>query len=204
MPPSLAAEKIVRVQIELVQRWHAQEIDNAYDGFLAIVCEQHEQNFRLWHQEDVARSPTADDHEIARVKRAIDRLNQARNDLIEQLDDSVTRLLAEKEILCDPSAPLNSETVGSIIDRLSILALRMYHYREQAARTDADETHRDMVQQRRTLCEQQHRDLTQSLQELLDDLFSGRKRHKTYRQLKMYNDPSLNPAIYQADKEAES
>lgn len=194
----LNAADVVRLQMETVRRWHDEAIDNPYVGFAAIVCQQHQQNFRLWHQEDIARSPTANDREVAQVKRTIDRLNQARNDAIEQLDDAVTELLTEQKVDCDADAPLNSETVGSIIDRLSIMALRLYHYREQIGRSDADETHIAKVQQRAALSEQQHDDLTQALQELLDDLVSGRKRHKTYRHMKMYNDPSLNPAIYGA------
>lgn len=196
MPLPIDADEIVALHLETVQRWHDRQTDNPYRGFLAIVCHQHEQNFCLWHQEDIARSPTATDREIAQVKRTIDKLNQARNDAIEQIDDVVTDLLREEGIGESPDAPLNSETLGSIIDRLSILSLRLYHYREQAARSDTGEGHRKKVQQRIALCEQQHLDLTQSLQELIDDLFSGRKRHKTYRQMKMYNDPTLNPAIY--------
>ncbi len=200
MSSPLLAEEIVRLQIEMVERWHELAIDNRFAGFLSLVCQQHEHNFRLWHEEDIARSPTATDREIAQVKRNIDGLNQARNDVIEQLDDALTAMLAEQRIECAAGTPFNSETAGSIIDRLSIMSLRLYHYREQTMRTDADEAHRAKVQQRIALCEQQHQDLTSSLGMLLDDLFSGRKLHKTYRQMKMYNDPSLNPSIYQADK----
>jgi hypothetical protein len=200
MSSPLLAEEIVRLQIEMVERWHELAIDNRFDGFLRLVCQQHEHNFRLWHEEDIARSPTVSDREIAQVKRNIDGLNQARNDVIEQLDDAITAMLAEQGVACAAGTPFNSETAGSIIDRLSIMSLRLYHYREQTMRTDADEAHRAKVQQRIALCEQQHQDLTASLGVLLDDLFSGRKLHKTYRQMKMYNDPSLNPSIYGADK----
>lgn len=200
MPMPFDADAIIRLQMEAVRRWHVQDIDHPHDGFLGIVGRQHEYNFHLWHQEDLARNPSASDVEIAQVKRTIDRLNQARNDAIEQLDDALTRLLSEQGISCPPEAPLNSETVGSIIDRLSIMALRLYHYREQTDRRDVSPAHAVKVQQRISLCEQQHHDLTRSLQELLEDLFTARKRHKTYRQMKMYNDPSLNPSIYQQSK----
>ncbi len=110
-------------------------IENQYEGFLGLVCQQHQFNYQLWHQEDIARSPTVSDSEIANVKRAIDRLNQLRNDWIERLDDALTRHLEEQSIVASPDAPQNSETPGSIIDRLSILALRIYHL-EETARTD--------------------------------------------------------------------
>ncbi|MEM9587691.1 MAG: DUF4254 domain-containing protein [Planctomycetota bacterium] len=192
--PSVSA--LTQLQIDAVQRWHHQPIDAPFDGFEALVCRQHEFNYRLWHQEDIARSPSVTDTEIATVKREIDKLNQQRNDMIEKVDDAITDTLAQLDVHPLADATLATETPGSAIDRLSIMSLRLYHYREQLERTDVDQSHRQKVQDRISLCETQHRDLTQSLQELLDDQFAGRKIHKTYRQMKMYNDPSLNPEIY--------
>ena len=166
------------------------------------MCRQHEFNFRLWHEEDLARSPEATDERIAGVKRAIDRLNQHRNDAIEQLDDAIAELLAKSPVRAASSAPINTETPGSAIDRLSIMALRLYHYAEQLERADADAAHRAKVAERIAICRSQHADLSGSLQSLIDDLFAGRKQHKTYRQMKMYNDPSLNPAIYRSAEAA--
>jgi hypothetical protein len=193
-----AVGEITQLQVDTVDAWHRGPIDNPYDGFKALVCRQHEFNYRLWHEEDIARSPTADDQRIAAVKRAIDKLNQQRNDMIEKLDDAITELLEQLHIQAKPGAPINTETAGSAIDRLSIMSLRLYHYREQLQREDASPEHRAKVAARIDLCEQQHADLSQSLQELLDDIFDGSKQHRTYRQMKMYNDPSLNPEIYQA------
>jgi hypothetical protein len=190
--------ELTQLQIDTVQLWHQQPIDNPYEGIKGLVCTQHEHNYRLWHEEDKARSPTATDEQIASVKRAIDKLNQARNDMIEKVDDALTEVLHQANITADNNAPINTETPGSAIDRLSIMALRLYHYREQLEREDADADHRQKVADRITLCQQQHADLSHSLQQLLDDVFAGRKLHKTYRQMKMYNDPSLNPAIYQS------
>jgi hypothetical protein len=190
--------ELTRLQIETVELWHRQPIANPYDGFKKLVCEQHQFNYRLWHEEDTARSPSATDNEIADVKRAIDKLNQQRNDMIERVDDALTETLHQAGVQPDDEAPINTETPGSAIDRLSIMALRLYHYCEQRDRQDADDEHRKKVSQRIALCQQQHADLSQSLQELIDDLFAGKKRHKTYRQMKMYNDPSLNPEIYKS------
>ncbi len=194
--PSVA--DLTQLQIDTVAKWHEEPISNPYDGIRQLVCTQHEHNYRLWHEEDTARSPSATDEEIANVKRAIDKLNQARNDMIEKVDDAITELLEQSGVSPSDDARINTETAGSAIDRLSIMSLRLYHYREQLDREGIDEEHRQKVADRISLCEQQHGDLSNSLQELLDDIFAGRKRHRTYRQMKMYNDPSLNPAIYRS------
>jgi hypothetical protein len=188
--------------MECVVAWHQQPIDNPHHGIKELICEQHERNYRLWHQEDICRSPDATDADIASVKRNIDKLNQSRNDLIEKIDDELSKLINEADIERAEDAPINTESPGSVIDRLSIMALRLYHYREQQERANVDSKHRKEVSQRIHLCEQQRRDLSLSLQQLLDDLFSGAKQHRIYRQLKMYNDPALNPAIYASGNSA--
>jgi len=191
-------QAITDLQRATVKRWHAEEIANSYEGFLKLVCRQHEQNFRLWHEEDIARAVDVSDADLAEVKRRIDRLNQRRNDLIEQLDDALLDELSAAGVVPDRGARLNTETPGSAIDRLSILALRIYHMEEQAERTDAEETHRQKAWDRLGVLRQQHADLSRSLGELLEDIFAGRKRLKVYRQMKMYNDPTLNPYLYKA------
>lgn len=186
-----------------VYRWHRlAEPDNRYDGFLRRVCEQHQCNYLLWHEEDTARDPKVTDAQIAQVKRNIDRLNQQRNDRIEQLDEAILEQLQEKHVTAERQTPLNTETPGSVIDRLSILALRLFHMEEQAERQDADDGHRERAGQRVAILYEQHRDLSGALVNLLEDLFHGRKRLKIYRQFKMYNDPSLNPRIYEALRKA--
>ncbi len=195
-----SASDLTQLQIDCVAKWHNEPIANPYDGFKRLVCQQHEFNYRLWHEEDVARSPEANDTRIAAVKRSIDQLNQQRNDMIEQIDDAIAALLEESGVGDTTSLPINTETAGSAIDRLSIISLRLYHYAEQCNRSDVDEEHRVKMGIRTRLCQTQHADLSHSLQTLLDDLFAGRKQHKTYRQMKMYNDPSLNPEIYRAKK----
>jgi hypothetical protein len=185
-----------------VAQWHKHEINNPYEGFLSVVCLQHQQNFRLWHQEDIARSPDVTNADLAAVKRAIDRLNQQRNDLIERLDDCLIDQLRAERVEPWQGARLNTETPGSAIDRLSIMALRLYHMEEQACRGDATDAHVAKAKARLEILHEQYRDLSGSLRELLNDLFAGRKRLAVYRQFKMYNDPTMNPYLYGAKRPA--
>lgn len=196
---SVDVQHITELQRQLVVRWHENEIDNPHpeDTFLGTVCQQHQYNFLLWHEEDIARSPDANDHRIAEVKRAIDRYNQQRNDWIEKLDDLITAELEKLQIQPSPDAPINTETPGSVIDRLSILSLRIYHLQEQLERDDVETEHLESVRTKLAICNVQRDELSTALQHLLDDIFTGVKRHRTYRQLKMYNDPALNPYLYQ-------
>jgi len=188
--------EITKLHQDTVDLWHRQEIANPYGGFLAVVCEQHKFNFLLWHEEDLARSPDASDSRIAAVKRAIDGYNQKRNDAIEKLDDALLEEINARKVVLAPDHQVNTETPGSVIDRLSIITLRIFHMREQAAREDVEAAHREKAQARLAILEEQHRDLSAALGELLADIFAGRKRLKAYRQFKMYNDPTLNPAVY--------
>jgi hypothetical protein len=194
--------QLTSMQDETVARWHTRKIDNPFDGFQATVCQQHTFNFQLWHEEDIARSPNVSDREIARVKRSIDRFNQQRNDWIEKVDDEIGAMLQRAHIEPADDAPLNTETPGSVFDRLSILALRIYHLREQLNRDDVDPSHLESVEQKIAVCLLQKDDLETSLRQLLNEIFAGTKRHRTYRQFKMYNDPTLNPYLYQARKSA--
>jgi cell division protein FtsB len=194
--------EITSLHVDTTNRWHQAETDEGYAGFLAAVCDQHRENFRLWHQEDIARSPEVSDADLAAVKRAIDKLNQRRNDLIERLDDCLLAELAEQGVAPRADARFNTETPGSVIDRLSILALRLYHMEEQTQRTDATAEHLAKAAARLTILRQQHDDLQQGLRELFDDIFAGRKVLKVYRQFKMYNDPTLNPYLYRAQSRA--
>jgi hypothetical protein len=198
--PMISLDEVTGMHKECVARWHEQPIDNRYEGVLGIACEQLSYNYRLWHEEDKARSQAASDSEIAQVKRAIDKLNQQRNDWIEKLDDWFTEELGRRGVNAPASAPQNTETLGSTIDRLAILALRIYHLAEQRDREGATAEHRESVARKLAIALAQHDDLSGAAQQLADDLAAGRKRHKTYRQLKMYNDPSLNPYLYRASQ----
>jgi hypothetical protein len=158
----------------------------------ALLLEQHRANFDLWHREDAARDPLAADQAIAAVKRAIDKLNQRRNDLVERIDQALLEAVGEQ----DADAALNSETPGMMIDRLSILSLKIFHTEEETRRDEAEEAHRTRNRQRLNVLAEQRDDLTRCLDELWAEVLGKRRRFKLYRQLKMYNDPALNPVLY--------
>ncbi len=198
----LNVDRVVSMQRAAVSRWHAYGIDNPYQGFLGIACHQCALNYRLWHAEDQARSPRATDQLIAGVKRAIDRLNQERNDWIERLDVWVSRWLKRHGVHPTADARYATETPGSAVDRLAILALRIFHLREQRRRPDVDEDHRRSVRRKLFICRAQHRDLHLALNGLVAEIAHGRVRHRIYQHLKMYNDPALNPYLYDADRSA--
>jgi hypothetical protein len=160
--------------------------------FAKLLLDQHRANFDLWHREDAARDPLAADQAIAAVKRAIDKLNQRRNDLMERLDQT---LLAELPAQ-NAGAPLNSETPGLMIDRMSILALKIFHTDEETRRPGASAEHHAHNAERLTILREQRADLATCLDALMADIAAGRRRFKLYRQLKMYNDPALNPVLY--------
>lgn len=157
----------------------------------------HRANFDLWHLEDAARDRYAEDTVIAERKRSIDRVNQQRNNLAERVDDELLSLLSAAA-LPNLSAPLHSETPGMILDRLSILSLKIFHTREEVERHDASPAHAGRNRQRLTILRQQSDDLAGCLSSLWDEVCRGTRRFTLYRQLKMYNDPELNPVLYSA------
>ena len=195
----LSAEAIVKLQDELNQTWHTSPLlsDDAApsDPWLARVARQHRANYELWHIEDEARTPGATDAQLADVKRRIDCTNQLRNDLAEELDRALLEWLEPQKLPAE-HAPLHSESPGLIIDRLSILSLKIYHTREESERADAPAAHLDRNQARLAILEEQRTDLARCLDVLWRETVDGTRRFKLYRQLKMYNDPTLNPAIY--------
>jgi len=200
--PKAFVQSVNNLHRESVVRWHRTAPDNLYRDLLAVVCQQHQFNYLLWHEEDVARSPDVPDARIAQVKRAIDGYNQQRNDFIERIDEALLGVLAEAGATPGADARLNTETPGSAVDRLSIMALRIYHLQEQLQRRDVDQAHVERVQERLERCTLQQADLSSSLAELLGDLVAGRKLLKVYRQMKMYNDPTLNPYLYRRAHQA--
>ncbi len=193
----LSAAAIVSLHNQLTQSWHLlhDPSENQSDPWLALVARQHRANFDLWHIEDEARIPGATDAELANVKRRVDHTNQLRNDLAEELDRTLLNWLAPQK-LPNQNAPLHSESPGLIIDRLSILALKIYHTHEEANRADASPEHTERNRSRLAILEEQRDDLACCLDVLWRETLARSRRFKLYRQLKMYNDPTLNPAIY--------
>ena len=165
----------------------------ADDGPWRYIAQNHDANRQLWDQEDLARRVDVPDAEIVRTKRAIDRLNQARNDAIEQLDEALLDRLAA--IAPMHRAWHNSETAGSMIDRLSILSLKVFHMNAEAARTDATAEHVARCREKVERLTLQREDLARCLDALLSRASEGRAFWRVYRQFKMYNDPALNPYL---------
>ncbi|MFM1987722.1 MAG: hypothetical protein RJA99_679 [Pseudomonadota bacterium] len=157
------------------------------------VLVNHRFNCSLWNEEDLARRTRAADAEIAANKRHIDRFNQARNDAMERIDDALLRATADWPRRED--ARLSSETAGAMIDRMSILALKIHHMGLQTVRTDVDETHRETTRAKVAQLRLQRDDLASCYDRLLDEIATGTGRFKIYRQFKMYNDPTLNPVL---------
>lgn len=165
--------------------------DGTMDGCLYCKCWI---DTVQWHLEDIIRDPQIDPVAALALKRRIDRSNQDRTDLVEDID---SRLRDEyKDVVVQPGATINTESPAWAIDRLSILALKIYHMREQAERTDADADHRAKCAAKLDVLMQQQQDLGTAICQLLDDIAAGRKYMKVYRQMKMYNDPATNPVLY--------
>ena len=197
----LTAPQIVEMHDDRTRVWHqsAPSFTGDPEDFESAVEQQHFANFELWHEEDKARIPGAPDAEIAAVKRTIDRLNQRRNDLMERCDALALAQLATKD-LPNPKAALHSESIGLMIDRLSILSLKIFHTRDEMGRKSAPAGHAEKNRERLAILQEQRSDLANAFDAFWADILAGRRRFKIYRQLKMYNEPSLNPRVYEAQK----
>jgi hypothetical protein len=197
--PPLSSLQVISLQDRYTAAWHGEvpALPPSLTGFERALMEQHLANFELWHAEDAARTPEAGDPEVARVKRFIDAANQRRNDLTEQCDVFLLNFLSQQNLPA-PGAELHSESPGMILDRLSILSLKLFHTREEIARPEAPPGHGERNQQRLRILIEQRDDLAGALDRLWQQVLSRQRRFKLYRQLKMYNDPALNPAVYSA------
>ena len=188
--------------------WHANEPMDTKDvcspdlekgesgekSLIALALAQHLMNFKLWHTEDQARRKDVGDDVIAKCKRTIDGFNQRRNDFMEKVDACVVNMCLPN--MPDTATRYNTESLGAAIDRLSILSLKAYHMQEETDRKDASTEHIEKCRQKLAVLKEQRRDLFASVLELIDDYATGLKRPKVYYQFKMYNDPTLNPALY--------
>jgi len=177
-----------------VPGWAQSAAPRFADGIWRALEDNHRCNCRLWDEEDLARRRNVADAEIAANKRAIDGYNQQRNDAIERIDEQL--LDALRAVERRPDARLSSETAGAMVDRLSILSLKIHHMRLQTERADVDQAHREACAAKLVRLVEQRGDLAACLERLVDETASGASYFKIYRQFKMYNDPKLNPALY--------
>ena len=163
-------------------------------SFEAILYSKNWVDAVQWHLEDIIRDPAIDPVEALALKRRIDRSNQERTDMVERLDSWFLEKYAGVEAV--PDAEINTESPAWALDRLSILALKIYHMKAETDRPEAEASHRDRCRAKLDVLLEQRRDLTEAIDRLLEAYACGRKRMKVYRQMKMYNDPSTNPILY--------
>ena len=161
-----------------------------------ILFEKNLIDARQWHMEDIIRDPDIDPLDALELKRRIDRSNQLRTDLVEDIDDFFRQRFSGVKPL--PEAVINTETPAWAIDRLSILSLKIFHMKVEAERKDADDAHRSKCAAKLDILMQQRSDLSDAIDTLLDDIAAGRKFMKVYKQMKMYNDSDTNPVLYGA------
>jgi hypothetical protein len=148
-----------------------------------------------WHLEDIIRLPDINPVEALQIKRRIDKSNQDRTDRVEQMDDYF--LFQFKDVTPKPTAKINSETPAWLLDRMSILLLKIYHMKEQTERKDASAEHIAKCQTKLNVLMVQREDMQMAFDQLMEDIRNGDRKMKVYRQMKMYNDESLNPMLYQ-------
>ena len=186
--------KVLALQISEITEWH-REITNTQEELpWKFIEENNQYNFKLWHEEDIARIREIDPLRIVEAKRNIDQYNQARNNAMEKIDEWILNYLDVNGILA--AEKLHSETPGMMIDRLSIMQLKRYHMEEETLRPDASEEHKSKCFGRVNVLDEQIADLSGCLTDILEQLSAGALKFKVYRQFKMYNDPSLNPQLY--------
>jgi hypothetical protein len=171
---------------------------NKFSDFDGLLYEKCWIDTVQWHLEDIIRKPDIDPVEALQIKRKIDKLNQKRTDLVELIDDYIYNLY--KNIKPLPDARMNTETPGWAIDRLSILNLKIYHWKEETSRPDASDQHKQKAKQKLNILLAQQQYLTKAINQLLYDLQHGKAIAQTYKQMKMYNDPELNPVLRQYHK----
>lgn len=198
-------------QVRATALWHNEEaenpVDNAFNAMPAsltklheLVLAQHLMNFSLWHVEDIARRKDVDAAIIMDCKQRIDVFNQRRNDYMEKIDACLVELLHPFLPEHGKKSPVNTEPVGMAVDRLSILSLKIYHMQEQTLRGDAGEAHIASCTEKLRVLESQRLALQEAVSVLLSEYEAGTKRPAVYYQCKMYNDPSLNPELYNNKK----
>ncbi len=197
---NITYEEITSLQEELIVAFHRNSNENNAAGgvdFLRAIRDNTMSNFNLWHLEDKVRRIDIADSEIVELKREIDKENQKRNNGIERIDEILISILPQLTEDEKKELPMNSETPGSIIDRLSIGNLKVYHMNEQIMRKEVSIEHIENCKNKLNILKLQKRDLSVAFDQLMQDLFNRKKQLQIYRQFKMYNDSRLNPAIYE-------
>lgn len=185
---------ILILQNQNIVDWHKELMLTQTAHPFTFIEENNKWNFLLWHEEDIARIKDIEESRIVEAKRNIDKYNQSRNNAMEKIDEWVlTSLTSSTDKI---KLPMHSETPGMMIDRLSIMALRRFHMFEETIRPDAAVEHKNTCTKKVEILDEQITDLANCLTELLVLLQKGQRRFKVYRQLKMYNDPKLNPQLY--------
>ncbi len=190
-----------RIFVEVIDAYHRfdnvdQPLENPYEkgSIEYLLYWKNWIDTVQWHLEDIIRDPQIDPVAALALKRRIDASNQERTDLVEYIDSWF--LDKFKEVTPQPDARINTESPAWAIDRLSILALKVYHMGKETERTDVSEAHRTECGRKLAVLLQQREDLSTAIEELLEDMEAGRKYMKVYKQMKMYNDPELNPVLY--------
>lgn len=190
----IPVQLILDLQKLKVEAWHVNlELDKESLPW-KFIEENHKWNFSLWHEEDIARIKDIEPVRIAAVKRNIDIYNQARNNAMEKIDEWILNFLKNNDI--NSNGALHSETPGMMIDRLSIMSLKRFHMNEETLRSDAADQHKANCREKVSILDEQIKDLSICLENIISKLLSGEICFKVYRQMKMYNDPSLNPELY--------
>lgn len=194
----ISVEKLNSFQDAKVAEWHLDFKQTETEMPWVFIEENLKWNYLLWHEEDIARIQDIDPLRIVEAKRNIDKFNQARNNAMEKIDEWILNYLQINNI--NHGERIHSETPGMMIDRLAIMSLKKYHMAEETMRTDADDEHKEKCKAKVSILTEQIKDLSSALEHVLSELLASRLRFKVYRQLKMYNDPSLNPELYKRSK----
>jgi hypothetical protein len=195
-------QQITNAMKASIQDWHKESTPShnpfKEGEFLYLIYKKNQIDTIQWHVEDEIRRPDLPPPELVKFKREIDKLNQERTDTVEIIDDLIYSIY--KDVPKISSAKMNSETPAWLLDRMSILELKIYHMEEQVNRLDTTPEHKNKCIEKLNILLEQRSDLQSCFKELTDDLSSGKKFMKVYRQMKMYNDEKLNPSLYKIKK----
>jgi len=197
----MISHEIIQLQMDKILEWKSSGITLTYTDLPGLIEQNHSFNYQLWHAEDRARRDDMGFEYVYHAKREIDHCNQQRNNRMEAIDQALWEKLKPST---DSKCPVHSETPGMMIDRLSILALKSFHMQIQTTRTDVDNTHRQTCQHKLDVIIAQQNQLAICYDELINSINNGSRTFRVYHQFKMYNDPNLNPELYQSNKSAQT